>query len=443
MKLSRNRRQGATAPLLAVLMIVILAMVAFAVDVGWMVLVQSELQNSADAAALAGCGELGSGLVTLTNEKRNYYATNNTTMPTNTINQRKAELQAAEITSARSTAQRFAGMNKAGGVDSTIPNAQLSTDIQVGYTDSAGNTTWFSSTTVDAAQSPPVYSANWPNTVKATVRRDDLANNKLKLFFASVIGVNEQALSATATCSRVYITSPKTFTAGAMNGTILPLALRKEVWDTYFSQGKVYNEDGVLTAASDNFTRTYNGTISGSLGTPASDGVRELQIYPAFHPSDDGGLAGNFGQSQLVATKLNNATGNTSDWIRNGPTGADLKTFADADGTSGLVIPSGGRVFNGDPGLQSTLVSDFQAIVGQARLVPLYAAKSDGSAGSGGTGSNTWYNIVGFAAVTVVYAGGEGSNLKIMVQATQVNDPTAVGDTSVDGDYVIGPCRLQ
>ena len=46
------------APLVAVLMVVLLGMVAFAVDVGWMGIAQAELQNAADAAALAGAGQL-------------------------------------------------------------------------------------------------------------------------------------------------------------------------------------------------------------------------------------------------------------------------------------------------------------------------------------------------------------------------------------------------
>lgn len=105
-------------------------------------------------------------------------------------------------------------------------------------------------------------------------------------------------------------------------------------------------------------------------------------------------------------------------------------------------MPSSGRHFWGDPGLQSTLVSDFQAIVGQSRLVPLYAA-TDTSGASGSQGQNSWYNIVGFAPVTVVYAGGSGNNLKILVQAAEVNDATVSGGSGTDGNWSIGPPRLQ
>src|SRR4051812_38510570 len=58
-----HRRQGSIAPLTGVLMIAILAMVAFAVDVSYLVLTASELQNVADSAALAGANKLGDNFV--------------------------------------------------------------------------------------------------------------------------------------------------------------------------------------------------------------------------------------------------------------------------------------------------------------------------------------------------------------------------------------------
>ena len=54
----RPHRRGAVAPLAAILLVPLLGMVAFAVDSGWMVLARSDLQNAADAAALAGAQQL-------------------------------------------------------------------------------------------------------------------------------------------------------------------------------------------------------------------------------------------------------------------------------------------------------------------------------------------------------------------------------------------------
>jgi hypothetical protein len=55
---ARGRRRGAMLVLIAALMIVILGMVAFAVDVSYMQLTQSELRAATDAAAKAGAGTL-------------------------------------------------------------------------------------------------------------------------------------------------------------------------------------------------------------------------------------------------------------------------------------------------------------------------------------------------------------------------------------------------
>src|SRR6516162_5353983 len=51
---NRSGRRGAVAPLMAALMVPLIGMIAFSVDLGWMLKTQAELQDIADAAALAG-----------------------------------------------------------------------------------------------------------------------------------------------------------------------------------------------------------------------------------------------------------------------------------------------------------------------------------------------------------------------------------------------------
>ena len=52
------RRRGAVVPLMALMLVFILGVVAFAVDIGYMVVVRQELQNAADSSALAGASQL-------------------------------------------------------------------------------------------------------------------------------------------------------------------------------------------------------------------------------------------------------------------------------------------------------------------------------------------------------------------------------------------------
>src|SRR5262249_19947196 len=53
-----RQRRGVVAPLTAILVVFLMGMVAFAVDIGYVVLVRQELQNAGDAASLARASKL-------------------------------------------------------------------------------------------------------------------------------------------------------------------------------------------------------------------------------------------------------------------------------------------------------------------------------------------------------------------------------------------------
>src|SRR5688500_13904492 len=57
-RIRRHRRKGNILVLAAVMMVVMIAFVAFAVDVGYLYTCRNELQRSADAAAIAAAWEL-------------------------------------------------------------------------------------------------------------------------------------------------------------------------------------------------------------------------------------------------------------------------------------------------------------------------------------------------------------------------------------------------
>jgi hypothetical protein len=75
---TRARRKGAMLILVAVLTAAVLAMVAFAVDIGYVVTVRTQLQSAADSAALAGASTLmeAYSLNQVQNEALNYAQTN-------------------------------------------------------------------------------------------------------------------------------------------------------------------------------------------------------------------------------------------------------------------------------------------------------------------------------------------------------------------------------
>ena len=74
---NRSRRKGAIAVLAAIFMVVMLGMVAFSVDVGYIANTQAELQRACDAAALAAAGALVNGNGSATTAAQTYLAMNN------------------------------------------------------------------------------------------------------------------------------------------------------------------------------------------------------------------------------------------------------------------------------------------------------------------------------------------------------------------------------
>src|SRR5438132_12319122 len=143
--LNTRARRGALIPLFALLLVPLLGMLAFSIDAGWMVLVRTDLQNTADAAVLAGAEKLQDMYV-------QYYSPGQPSQ--GTILARALTNSGPD--SPMGTAEKFAALNKAGNVNITL----LDQDVTFGFTDAQGNYT-----------SP--YLAGFPNTIQVIVRRDD------------------------------------------------------------------------------------------------------------------------------------------------------------------------------------------------------------------------------------------------------------------------------
>jgi Flp pilus assembly protein TadG len=143
---------------MALLLIPLLAMMAFAIDIGWIDETQSDLQNAADAAALAGAQQL-------IGDSNNLNGLVQYNLPGQT---NQATILSTAESNAKSAAKNYASYNSAGGVSSLVLS---DSDIEFGFTDASGNCT-----------AAPTYTG-FPNTVKVTLRRDSQANGPLGLFF--------------------------------------------------------------------------------------------------------------------------------------------------------------------------------------------------------------------------------------------------------------------
>lgn len=362
---SHARRPGGIAPLTCVLMVFIIGMVAFSVDMSWLVLTRSELQNVADSAALAGANRLGDNYVA-------YSLPGQTTV-------NKTALITGAVSIAKSTAKTYAAANTAGGVSALT---LLDADIDVGFTDSSGTYT-----------SNATNAALYPNTIKVTMRRDSSANQSLKMFFAPVIGISNIDVQAQAS-AMAYGGTINSFKTNAGYAGMLPVTYDVNAWNNFLKTGK--NSDGGITTDSN--------------GNPT------LQIYPSVKDT------GNFGWISLNDSHVGAST--MRDWINSGASQSDLQTLV----TNKLIPLSAHNAnswdWNGENGFKASNVMDVNNHIGQTYIIPLFTPKDSGSnyqAGVG-NGSNYNYNVVQFVGIKIVQP--DSTNRQIVVQPVAITDPT-------------------
>jgi len=369
---TRPERRGAIVPLFAILLVPILAMLCFSIDAGWMVLVRTDLQSTADAAALAGAEKLQELYVQYNMPGQ---LTQSTILATATGNAAGSPM---------ATAKQFARLNKAGNTNIAL----LDQDVHFGFTDANGNYTY--------------PCAGFPNTIEVTVRRDDTANTPLQLFFGGVLGMSTVNLQAKARAT-IYSGSVSTLQViPGVDAHILPVALDYKVWDQFYATG--LSPDGTI----------HQNTTNGN---------PELQVYP-FNTN----TPGSFG---LIDTgpPQNNVPA-FRNWIDDGQTPNDISYLLNNN-----MLPvsfNSAKNWKVGPGLKSTLTSDFNSQQWQPNLIPIFRAThysngaNDPYIAASGTGQGATYAVVGFVGVTISSATGSGNSMNISIQPMAVVDPTAV-----------------
>ena len=152
-----NPRRGTVLILVALLLVVLMAFLAFSIDLGYVELARAQLQTAADAGALAGARGL-----------------------TNCC-----------ASTALSEAERVAQLNSVYGTAVTI---NPSTDISLG--------TWDDTTSTFTALSQA--QENNANAVQVTCRLTAASGNGLSLYFARVLGVDTQDVVASAVAKSIH-----------------------------------------------------------------------------------------------------------------------------------------------------------------------------------------------------------------------------------------------
>lgn len=188
----RSRQSGATAVIVAICLVVLVGFAALAIDIGFLYSTRNELQNTADAGALAGAGYLG----------REYLR-----LPY--LQQRNKTFTQAEVAA---VVNEITLQNRAAGVNITIDPS----DVIVGN--------W------DGSQVIPNYDPNVeggvisPDAVQVTARRDATTNAPITTFFARVLGIHDMPVSAVAAAA---LTGPSEVAEGELK---TPFGLSENVF---------------------------------------------------------------------------------------------------------------------------------------------------------------------------------------------------------------------
>ncbi len=393
-RLTNARRRGAVTPLAAILMIPMLAMLALTIDVGFIAQATMELQNAADAAALAAAEQLPSYYV-------QYYSPGSSQYSSTTVSSAK--------TAASGFASKYAGFHRAGGIANLV--LDTTNDFKLGYQDSS------------TAYTTTVPANTFPNTVEVTLRLNggQSTNPQLSLFFAPVLGMSNLTITATARAT-IYNGDISSF-SGA-ESSLLPATLDQEIWQQFLLTGKGSLPDFSYTAPTSN--------APGTTPSPGIANAPQILVVP-----DPNGRPG--GWNYLSLNSSSNSNSDYKSWFQSGLGASDLAALK-----SGGQLPLPSQPSNadnatyfwkgspGDRGDSEPFPAD-----GTVHLLPLFKHVPADQSGSGnyvanlkdngtwnnnpGVGQNAWFNIVQFVAVVIT-----DNSSGLSVQAAAMTDSNAI-----------------
>ncbi|MCP4773288.1 MAG: hypothetical protein GY880_03525, partial [Planctomycetaceae bacterium] len=308
-------RRGNAVVFVGMMLPVMCGFIALAVDYGFLLYIRADLQRSADHAVLAAVRDLEPSFD-----------------------------GSQDLDQVRATLREFAQLN-AGATISILDN-----DIQIGR---------FNPLTVYTELE--ILDDGVFDTVVLTLRRDDLANSSVSLFFAKLFGNQTTGVSVTSTA---VLQKAKLLTEGT---DILPVGIPISVW---------------LTQAENSTWSIYgDGRIKNQCGSE---------------------IPGNWGTINVGSD--NNSTSALVDQINVGLKQEDLDSLAENGRiTTNEYIDSQEEItLSGDPGFSAGIKSAVIAAHGQSKLVPLFDHLE-------GFGGNLSYDIVGWGVVQVVTSTWKGS----------------------------------
>jgi Flp pilus assembly protein TadG len=373
-------RRGAITVLAAILAIVLVGMVAFSVDVGYVLSAKEEMQRSADSSALAACWEYGQRLS-------------------------KGYSTSASIAYARTTAAQYASLNQVSGhamsVDTNTSNSPNG-DIVFGYVADFKN-----------SQSP--FLTNSPsgyNAVKVRLNKNTSINGQVPYFFARIFGLTGQTLQEEATAG--FLQNIKGFKVPVDNSNvqILPYALDLTTWNNLIANSG---------------TDAYRWNATTKAVEAGSDGLVEVNLFP-----QGTGAPGNRGTVDIGSS--NNSTADIARQILHGISPSDLTAM----GGKIEFDASGKLLLNGDTGVSAGVKDELASIMGQPRVIPIFSTVT----GNGNNAQYTIVKWQGIRIVNVKLTGSM-STKNIMIQVASVLAKGSIPATLAgSSSYVYSPVAL-
>lgn len=394
-------RRGGVLVLAAVMMVVLMAVVAFAVDLGYIASTKAELQSASDGAALASATELIDGLGA---------------SPVKSQSQMQIAAKSAAVTVAQ--------QNGNGDLSATYldPNQHLR----------FGTTTW----NAETKKWDKTWGATPANIVEVVAHRDQAGSSQgsqsLNLFFAPIMGTKSANLSTNAVAgilpgSGFKIAPGSTTTFGA-----LPIACDETSWNALLAG-----------TGSDLYSHnSNNGVVSNG-----SDGVKELNIYPDPNANLP---PGNRGTVDLG--NPNNSTADLKRQILEGLNESDLAFFPNHT----IRTDTGPVILNGDTGISAGIKANLDAIKGQPRLMPIFTivgtqqqatngSTNSSSNGHRATGNNVYYRVVKFVGVRIMFVELTGNNKRVIIQPATFSHSAVIPSKSavITDSYFTKPHLIE
>ena len=304
-------RRGTVAVLTAFMLIGLFSFIAFSIDVGTILVARSELQNAADAAAIAGAWEL---------------------MDENALTGGTA--QAVLESQAIAGAEEFVVLNQ------VLTQSMLagSGNVTVGYI----------ADPMDRTSPFLLGSGNSPNAVQVHLFCNSTYNSPVDMAFARVLGIQHTDVDATATAAILSSINGVTTPSGGGNLGMLPYALDEDTW-----------LDVLASATSDDWEWD---AAAGEINS-GSDGVWEANLFP-----QGTGSPGNRGTVDIGSS--NNSTNDIARQILYCISPEDLAYHGGK-----LEFNAAGELYlNGDTGISAGVKDELESIKGQPRVIPIFSS---------------------------------------------------------------------